>query len=216
MTWREANPNLEPEKTWMVDLGGEFLFKKTGTFFTITPYYGEIKDMVSYRYDVNPAVSGGTIIRSQNLGTAEIYGLELGLEQKLTDTLGLFASLTLNHSRLKDSGANTDHQLRNAPDYWGSLGARYLNPELINAQATFRVSGARYYDDENTDLPYFHMDAYQTVDAKIWKDWKLAPKWILTTGLSGTNLFNQQYASEIVYVDPGLSVQMDVNLKYLF
>ncbi len=216
MTWREANPNLQPEKTWMVDIGGEFTIAKTGTFFTITPYYGEIKDMVSYRYDVNPEVSGGTIIRSQNLGTAEIYGLELGLQQKLTDTLGLFAALTLNHSRLKDSGANTDHQLRNAPDYWGSLGLRYLNPDLVNAQATLRISDSRYYDDENTELPYFHMEAYQTVDAKIWRDWRLSDKWILTTGLSGTNLFNQEYASEIVYVDPGLCVQADINLKYLF
>lgn len=60
------------------------------------------------------------------------------------------------------------------------------------------------------------MEAYQTVDAKIWRDWRLSHKWILTTGLSGTNLFNQEYASEIVYVDPGLCVQADINLKYLF
>jgi iron complex outermembrane receptor protein len=216
MTWREANPDLEPEKTWMVDLGGEFTVEKTGTFFTVTPYYGEIDDMVSYRYDVNPAVSGGTVIRTQNLGTAEIYGVELGLQQKITDTLGLFATLTLNHSRLKDSGANTDNQLRNAPDYWGSIGLRYLNPDLINAQATLRFSDDRFYDDENTDLPYFHMEAYQTVDAKIWRDWRLSNKWILTTGLSGTNLFDQEYTSEIVYVDPGFSVQLDINLNYLF
>jgi len=216
MTQREANPDLEPEKTWMVDLGGEFTIARTGTFFSITPYFGEIEDMVSYRYDVNPNVAGGTIIRTQNLGTAEIYGVELGAEQKITDRLRLFASLTLNHSRLKDSGANTDNQLRNAPDYWGSLGLRYLNPDLLNAQATLRISDDRYYDDENTDLPYFHMEAYQTVDAKIWRDWRLSKDYILTTGLSGTNLFDQEYASEIVYVDPGRCIQADINLKYLF
>lgn len=64
MTWREANPSLEPEKTWMVDLGAEITLPKLGTMFSVTPYYGEITDMVSYRYDVNPAVAGGTIIRT--------------------------------------------------------------------------------------------------------------------------------------------------------
>jgi outer membrane cobalamin receptor len=126
--------------------------------------------MVSYRYDVNPDVPGGTIIRTQNLGKAEIAGVELMLQQRLTKYLSLFGALTLNRSKLKDSGANTDNQLRNAPDYWGSLGLRYLNPALVNAQVVLRFSDDRYYDDENTDLPYFHMGAYETVDAKVWKD----------------------------------------------
>lgn len=216
MTWREANPNLEPEKTWMVDLGGEFTISPWGTLFTVTPYYGEITDMVSYRYDVNPALPGGTIIRSLNLGKAEIYGVELMLQQRITQELSLFGALTLNHSRLKDSGVNSDHQLRNAPDYWGSLGLRYLNPKLFNAQVLLRFSDDRYYDDENTNLPYFHMESYATVDAKVWKDWKLADKWVLTTGLSGINLLDKEYATEIVYVDAGLTVQADFILSYRF
>ncbi len=216
MTWREANPDLEPEKTWMVDLGGEVRIPETGTILTATPYYGEIEDMVSYRYDVNPEVSGGTIIRTQNLGKAKIQGIELGLEQRIIDSLRMFATMTFNRSRLKDSGENTDNQLRNAPDYWGSLGFRYMDPDLLNAQVTLRVSDDRFYDDENTDLPYFHMEAYQTVDAKIWRDWRLSPRYTLTTAISGTNLFDQEYASEIVYVDPGRCVQLDLSLKYLF
>lgn len=216
MTWREANPNLEPEKTWMVDLGAEFTLPKQGTMFSVTPYYGEITDMVSYRYDVNPDVSGGTIIRTQNLGKAEIAGVELMLQQRITKELSFFSALTLNSSKLKDSGANTDNQLRNAPDYWGSLGLRYLNPALFNAQVVLRFSDDRYYDDENTDLPYFHMGAYETVDAKVWKDWKLSDKWVLTTGLSGVNLLDKEYATEIVYVNPGLTVQADFIISYRF
>ena len=80
----------------------------------------------------------------------------------------------------------------------------------------FRYSADRYYDDENTQLPYFHMDAYQTLDLKLWRDWKLTDRWILKTALSGVNLFNQQYATEIVYVNPGFYVQADVRLTYRF
>lgn len=216
MTWREANPNLKPEKTWMADLGGELTFPAYGTLLTATAYFGEIKDMVSYRYDVNPAVSGGTIIRTQNLGRAEIYGIEFLLRQRLTKELSLFGALTLNHSRLLDSEANTGHQLRNAPDYWGSLGLRFLKPEWVNAELLFRFSADRYYDDENTDLPYFHMEAYQTVDLKFWRDFKLSDKWVLKASLSGINLFDKKYATEIVYVNPGRYIMTDLKLVYRF
>ncbi len=215
-TWREANPDLEPEKTWMVDFGTELTFKKTGTQISLTPYWGKITDMVSYRYDVNPKVAGGTIIRTQNLGEAEIYGLEIGLSQFITKEIELFGSLTLNHSRLENSGINSGNQLRNAPDYHGSIGLRYLNPELVNAQTTLRFSDDRYYDDENTELPYFHMEAYETVDAKIWRDWKLTNGWTMTTALSATNILDEEYATEIVYVNPGFTAQADISFSYKF
>lgn len=215
-TWREANPNLEPEKTWMVDLGVDITIPSTKTFVGITGYYGEIEDMVSYSYDENPAVPGGSIIRTKNLGGARIQGVELQLRQPLTRELSLFGALTLNSSRVKDDPVNDGHQLRNAPDYWGSVGLRYLNPELFNAEALFRFSDSRYYDDENTELPYFHMKAYETVDAKIWRDWKMAPDWILTTTFSAVNIFDEDYATEIVYVNPGRYLEFTVGVRYAF
>lgn len=138
------------------------------------------------------------------------------LQQRLTDKLSLVGSLTLNRSRLKDAGSISDNQLRNAPDYWGSLGLRYMDPALFNAQVTLRFSDDRYYDDDNTDLPYFHMEAYETVDAKVWRDWKLSDRWVLTTALSGTNLLDKEYATEIVYVNPGLTVEADFIISYRF
>jgi iron complex outermembrane receptor protein len=216
MTWREANPGLNPETTWMADLGLEARIAKTRTVLGVTPYFGEIDDMVSYRYDVNPAVAGGTIIRSLNLGTARIYGLELLAEQRLAEGLTLSGTLTLNRSRLRDSGANSGHQLRNAPDSFGSLSLSYARPALFNAQATLRFSDDRYYDDENTDLPYFHMEAYQTVDLKVWRSWRVSRSLEITTAISGINLLDEQYATEIVYVHPGRTLQADVTVRLPF
>ncbi len=216
MTWREANPGLEPETTWMADLGVDLRIARTQTVLGATPYVGRISDMVSYRYDVNPAVAGGTIIRSLNLGQARIYGLELLAEQRLAEGLTLSGTLTLNRSRLHDSGANTGHQLRNAPDHFGSVSLTYAKPALVSAQATLRFSDDRYYDDENTDLPYFHMGAYQTVDLKLWRSWQPSKKLAITTAISGINLFDEQYATEIVYVHPGRTIQADVTVRLPF
>lgn len=215
-TWREANPDLEPEKTWMVDLGVDITIPSTKTFLGITGYYGEIKDMVSYSYDENPDVPGGSIIRTKNLGGARMQGVELQLRQPITKELSLFGALTMNSSRIKDDPKNDGNQLRNAPDYWGSVGLRYLNPDLFNAEVLFRFSDSRYYDDDNTELPYFHMKAYETVDVKIWRDWKLAPDWILTTSFSAANIMDEDYATEIVYVNPGRYLEFTMGVRYAF
>jgi len=216
-SWREANPNLKPEKTWMVDAGADFNSKSTGTSLNVTGYYGEIDDTVSYRYDENPYVTGGSIIRSQNLGGVEIYGLELGLKQKLPlDGLWLNASLTLNHSEIIDDPLKDGNQLRNAPDYFGSVQLLYLRPELFNTSLLFRFSDDRYYDDENTDLPFFHMSEYETLDLKVWRDWKLAKGIVATTSLSAINIFDRDYETEIVYKNPGRYIEGTIGVKYAF
>ncbi len=215
-TWREANPDLQPEKTWMVDFGADLSSAKTGTALSITPYYGKIKDMVSYRYDENPLVPGGSIVRTQNLGGAKIYGVETLLWQRIVENLYFRGSLTLNRSRIEDTDVNDGNQLRNAPDYHGSVGIQYLNPQLFNADLRVRFSDSRYYDDENTDLPYFKMKSYETVDAKIWRDWPVAPNWILTTSLSAINILDKDYELELHYVAPGFSLETLIGLRYVF
>ena len=164
----------------MVDFGGDITLRQWGTLIKATAYYGEIKNIMAYTYEIHPTEPDTTLIKSRNIGKAEIYGLELYLQQPLTKHLFFTGSLTLNHSRITEDQTDPDNvgnQLRNSPDYFGSLGLRYLHPELVNGEIVFRFSDDRYYDDNNEDLPYFHMDAYQTLDAKIWRDWKLAKDW---------------------------------------
>lgn len=213
---REANPNLQPEKTWMADIGLDTSFPEIGVSFNITGYYGQIEDMVSYRYDETPLVEGGSIIRSQNLGGADIYGIEFELQKQFNKNFIFFTALTLNHSEVVDDPVNDGHQLRNAPDYWGSVGLRYLNPEAVNGELLFRCSDDRYYDDENTELPFFHMKSYETVDAKIWRDFRIDKRWILTTALSAVNILDEDYETEIVYVNPGRYLEGTVGVRYLF
>lgn len=215
-TWREANPALEPEKTWMVDLGFDMNFKKMGTLFATTLYYGKIKDVVSYRYDPHPTLPGVNIVRTENLGGAKIYGVEFGLEQRITEELSLFGSLTLNHSEIVDDPVKNGNELRNSPDYWGSVGVVYKNPRIINGRVSVRFSDNRFYDDENTPLPYYHMKRYAVIDAKIWRDFQLGKNLTLSVALSGENLNNKKYETEFIWIHPGRSIQTNVALKYNF
>ncbi|ADK85039.1 TonB-dependent receptor plug [Desulfarculus baarsii DSM 2075] len=216
-TQREANPNLEPEQTWMVDLGTDVTLNQWKTLFKATTYYGKIKDIMAYSYDQHPTLPNTILIHTRNIGEAEIYGLELSLDQPITEHFLFFAAATLNHSRItKDdvNPQNVGNQLLNSPDYWGSVGLRYANAAVLNGEVVFRYSGDRYYTDNNEDLPYFHMDAYQTVDAKIWRDWRLDKNWALSACLSAVNIFNERYATEIVYVNQGFYMEGMIGLRY--
>ena len=218
-TWREANPDLNPEKTWMADLGADMTLFPCQTLFKITGYYGTIKDIMAYTYDSHPTVDNTTLVKTRNMGEAEIYGIELYLQQPITEHLSFTGALTLNHSRITEdqvNPANEGNQLRNSPDYWGSLGLRYVRPDLVNGELLYRFSDSRYYDDNNVDLPYFHMKAYQTLDLKIWRDWQIRPDLTLHTAISGVNLLDEEYATEIVYVNPGRHIECTMGVRVAF
>ncbi|MCX7857773.1 MAG: TonB-dependent receptor [Deltaproteobacteria bacterium] len=215
-TWREANPGLKPEKTWMVDGGFELNLSRYGTYLSLCGYYGEISDAVSYRYDPHPTIQGVNIVRTLNLAGARIRGLELGIDQRLNEQIKLFLSFTLNDSEITKDPTLKGNELRNSPDYWGTVGFLYTNPKLINGRLALRFSDERYYDDENTPLPYYHMRKYAVLDAKIWKDFKIGKSKVLTLSLSGENLNNQKYETEFVYIHPGRSIQFNAALKYNF
>ncbi|WP_161626820.1 TonB-dependent receptor [Desulfospira joergensenii] len=216
--WREANPDLEPEETWMVDLGADITLPDWNTLIKVTAYHGVIENIMAYTYEDNMPLST-TLIKTRNIGEAEINGVELYLKQPITRHLAFTGSLTLNDSEItKDdtNPANVGNELRNSPDYFGSLGLRYQNPELFNWEVLFRFSDDRYYDDNNEDLPYFHMEAYETLDIKVWKDWALSEKTTLHTQVSAVNLLDEEYATEIVYVNPGRYVECMMGVRYAF
>lgn len=218
-TWREANPDLDPEETWMADLGTDINIARTNTLLRATGYYGVIENIMAYTYDPHPSDPTITLVQSRNIGEAEIYGLEFYLKQPLGKHLGFTGSLTLNRSEITEDEKNPDNegnQLRNSPDYFGSIGFRYLRPEWANGEILYRFSDDRYYDDNNVELPYFHMKSYETLDIKIWRDWKLTEKWLLQTALSGVNITDEEYATEIVYVNAGRHLEATMGVRYLF
>ncbi|WDP89240.1 MAG: TonB-dependent receptor [Desulfobacter sp.] len=217
-TWREANTDLEPEETWMVDLGADITLPQWNTLIKVTAYHGIIENIMAYTYEDNTPLST-TLIKTRNIGEAEINGVEIFLKQPITRHLAFTGSLTLNDSEITKDDTNPDNvgnQLRNSPDYFGSLGLRYLNAQLFNWEVLYRFSGSRYYTDNNEDLPYFHMKAYETLDVKVWKDWALSEKVTLSTQVSAVNLLDEDYATEIVYVNPGRYVECMMGVRYAF
>ncbi len=213
-TWRVANPNLKPEETWMVDLGLEGQYKKTGTTFTTTAYYGKIRNMFSGRYDPHPTIKGVSVLTYQNVGKAEIYGLETRVDQRITEHLSALVNITLNQSRIIEDPTNQGNMVPFSPSFMGNVGLKYTDPRLLNGTITYRYVASQFYDSENTGLPYYHSAPYQTVDLKIWRDWKLTEKSILKTSLTVENVLDKQFAQEFVYMNPGRTIMGVVAVNF--
>ena len=212
--WREANPNLKPETTTMADFGVDYIDPKGRGTVELTYYTGLIKDAMSYVYDQHPTLPGVQIIRTSNSDRVRINGLQLGVNWKLARALSAFVSATLNDSEISQSAKNKGHELRNAPDYFGSLGLVYDDRDKgLGGKITGRFSDDRYYDDENTQLSYFHMGKYFCLDAKIWKTFNLGAHKI-TASLGVDNLTDEKYDGEFIYNAPGRFVEF--NLGYHF
>jgi len=212
--WREANPGLKPETTAMADFGLDYIDPLNRGTIELTFYSGTIEDAMSYVYDQHPTLPGVQIIRTSNSDRVRIRGLQLGVNWKLASSLSVFISTTLNHSEITKSVVNKGHQLRNSPDYFGSIGLAYDNREKgIGAKLSGRFSDDRYYDDENTQLDYFHMKKYYCLDAKVWKTFSLGNHKI-TASFGVDNLTDAKYDGEFIYNAPGRFVEF--NLSYHF
>ncbi|MBN1533191.1 MAG: TonB-dependent receptor plug domain-containing protein [Spirochaetes bacterium] len=224
-TWREANRRLKPERTWMVDGGVEITIGEWGTTLGLTPYYGRIQDMILYRYDQHPTLPAVDIVRTRNVAEAEIYGVEILFTQRFGQHLMVFLSHTQNHSRIiRDRNPfDVDHptvkgnQVANSPDFHGSAGLRFLYNELFNFSASVRYADWRFYDNDNTQAPCYHMRPFVTLDLKIWRDWYLTDELILSTAFSVNDVFDtENYFTEFYTISPGRTWMVNLGMRYLY
>jgi iron complex outermembrane receptor protein len=207
-TWREANPNLKPERTRMADFGADYTSPGRRTRLTATGYWGQIVDAMSYVYDQHPTLPGVQIIRTSNSDEVSIKGLELGLQQQIWGDLSGYANYTLNRSEITKSAKNTGHQLRNAPDNMGNAGLRYVSVRhRYGVTLSARASDSRYYDDENTQLRYFRMRGYVSLGTKLWKTFRFGGQDV-DFSLGIDNLTNTKYDGEFIYNAPGRFVEV--------
>ncbi len=209
-TWREANPNLKPERTRMSDFGADFADSSGRTRFSATAYWGEITDAMSYVYDQHPTLAGVQIIRTSNSDEVSIKGLELALRRKILKDLSGYANYTLNHSRITKSAKNTGHQLRNAPDNTGAAGLVYEDRRRqFGVSLSGHASDSRYYDDENTQLRYYRMRGYASFGGKVWKTVTMGKNRV-TFSLGVDNIADTKYDGEFIYNAPGRFVEARV------
>jgi len=215
-TWREANPGLKPESTYMGDAGVDFFSRSGKTQASATLYVGRITDAISYVYAQHPTLPGVQIVRTSNSDEVSIKGLELALRRQILPNWSGYANYTLNRSRITVSATNKGHQLRNSPDNLANFGLQYAdNRRRQGASFYARYSDTRYYDDENTPLKYYFMREYLTLGIKLYKTIPVGGREV-TFSVGVDNLTNSKYDAEFINQAPGRFIEAGVTYRFGF
>ncbi|MGP8308774.1 TonB-dependent receptor domain-containing protein [Vibrio sp. YIC-376] len=127
--WLTGNDDLKPEESESYEAGLAYETDSMG--LGLTYYYSKLKNKIER--DTSTAVGmDGTmpIITYQNIGRAEIKGIELEAWYDITDTINLSANYTYTDAEDKSSG----EKLTGTPEHLANLD---VNWQILDALTTF-------------------------------------------------------------------------------
>jgi len=194
--YREANPDLEPEKIWSYDVGAE-RFLLDNVWGRLTFYQSFAKDYIGDRLIGTNPISGGRTrydYKLDNINEVDIYGIEAELNWHPLRELTLLLNYTYNISKVDNDDNNSElegNYLPNDPRHNFHFGVGYQNPNIVNISIGVNVYSDIYYDNENT----IKTGDYWTVDAAISR--KFLDRF--TVYVNAENIFDREYP---IFISP--------------
>jgi len=213
--YRAANPDLKPEEIWSYDVGAERFFLDN-LWGKVTFYQSFASDYIGDRL-TNSYVRRGMTYNEyilDNISKVDIYGLEAEMQWHPASEVTLFANYTYNVSKVAEDKTDISlvgNYLPNDPRHSLHFGARYQNPNIVNATVMANYYADIYYDNENT----MKTNDYWTVDLS------LSRKFLnhYTVYLNAENIFDKEYpifksATSADTIAPGLIVSGGLTFEF--
>lgn len=209
-TVESATTPLDEETVWSYELGMKGDFLDRNLRLNATVFYMDYEDLQIVRFGDTPESPNFGQFVSKNIGTADIYGLEMEWLWHLTDNLtfsGYYAYLDTEIDGLviETSTDTTDLSgldLRQAPENTASATLAYHLPLDSGAGVNMRLDYS--YADEN-----FH--DYATSDVTITEEvtlWDARVAWVSSdqaweVAAWGKNLSDEEWISHSYRIGPG-------------
>ncbi len=158
-----GNPDLVPETSISIQLGGEISRSKTFKA-DINLFYNDIKNLIATSLDPDEsAATGMSIFKYSNIGKAKTQGVDISSGYAFTPAL----SGDLSYSYLDAINLETNKKLTRRPEHQVKL---KLNYKFVNFKTDISLYGnyqsKEYIDSENR----ITSPGYSTFDLKINKD----------------------------------------------
>jgi len=192
-----GNPNLQPEKAWSYELGGE---KKFGdlAIFKVAGFYRDVTDLIHWAPDAN------FVWRPTNIQTAHIWGAET----ELVFFPGKGLSIPLNYSYLYPRDQSTGEPITNKPKHIFNAGVEYVTS--FGLKSSLKGRYVQYYVNDTSTL---NRD-YFVVDARVGYEFKVYEYFKGEGFLSLTNAFDREYQVNEGYPMPPRSLNGGVSLFF--
>jgi outer membrane cobalamin receptor len=192
-----GNPNLQPEKAWSYELGGE---KKFGdlAIFKVAGFYRDVTDLIRW------APGTDFVWRPTNVQTAHIWGGEV--ELVFYPWKGL--AIPLNYSYLYPRDESTGEPITNKPKHIVNVGVEYVTP--FGLKSSLKGRYVQYYVNNTSTLNR----EYFVVDARVGYEFKVYQKLKGEGFLSLTNAFKRDYQINEGFPMPPRSLNGGVSFAF--
>ena len=171
-----GNPNLQPEKAWSHELGGE---KKFGdlAIFKVAGFYRDVTDLIHW------APGTDFVWRPTNVQTAHIWGGET--ELVFYPRKGL--AIPLNYSYLYPRDESTGEPITKKPRHIVNAGVEYVTP--FGLKSSLKGRYVQYYVNNTSTLNR----EYFVVDARVAYEFRVYQKLGGEAFVSMTNALDRDY-----------------------
>jgi iron complex outermembrane receptor protein len=205
-----SNPELDPETLWNYEIGFIQYFWERRLKLETTLFYSQIKDLM-YRY------SQGNDSYIDNVGQAEIRGIELGASISPWKWLTLWTNYTYNDSEITKQSEDPEMEgkrITSMPDCTVNTGLN-VNYEWLRAALTGQYTGRIYKSAYNTDIDDVWKANSRTWlwEAKVAAVLPVKSKYLQGAELSFSvkNLFDEEYYDYYVGRDRSYFVELKMN-----
>ncbi|MFT3967508.1 MAG: TonB-dependent receptor [Sphingobium sp.] len=207
----DPNPYLQPERATNFEIGGARRFgpvRASGAIF-----YSHLTDaLVTVR-------TAASLNRRENIGSADYYGGEIGLDAQITPSLQLGANYSYIHrdfdvGTAPIGGFIRQFRLTDVPDHKGFAYISWKPVEKLTIVPSIEVASSRTtvtVATANADIPvYYETGAYANGAIRI--DYEVLPQ--VTLGVGARNLFDQNVILTDGFPEPGRSFFASFRARY--
>lgn len=195
------NPDLKPEKAINYEIGyRDRLWNRFS--FNAALFYSHISDFILQATVRDPDDPTATTNRNQNVGKVEQYGLELGIDGHLTETV----EAGINYTLMERNNRSSDERLTNTPDHKLFTYVRYRPLEWLSLQADMNYYSNSYSSTDGVRIA----GEFAVVNTKA----VFEPLPGLTVEAGINNLFDTNYAYEEGYPEAGINYFGNVQYRF--
>jgi outer membrane receptor protein involved in Fe transport len=205
------NPSLKPESVWSYDVG----IKSSTDRWQIEAYawYSDYRDKISSRFTGELTPGGRQVVSSDNLNSAQLYGLESGLRYRATDSVELYA--VVNYTRGEESDDGLTVPADRIPPLNGRLGLVYEPNDRFRIEAYLdfanRQDRLSPRDEEDPRIDPSGTAGWGT--ANLLFGWQATAR--LEVGLRLQNLSDREYREHGSGIDaPGRNLGIWFNANF--
>ena len=199
----EPLPFYDPEFVENYEVGIKMMLADNRVRLNVAAFHMDYTDFQVTASIEFPSAVVGSSTSKDNLGDAEIRGLEVELTAAVTDNLVVNASLGILDDEIKDvtggsllSGSfriTEDNDLPMTPDYNGSIGAEYTHNIANGAQVVVRA------DYSFKDDYYTRIENIVETEEKNYKNLNASIRYISPEGRPEVGVWGRTLTSELYY-----------------